>query len=124
MKYENNMFSTIISLSQTFRASKVWSSPKLTMSKLAEAERTFEAELAFDSACTAHGIRLDFVLKYDIGDVTIETASHDHELGGSFCNLIRVLPEPVVIENPSSEKAKIKVVCDGGLVDVEFVESS
>ena len=109
---------------KTFRVSKVWSSPKLTMSKLAEAERTFEAELAFESACTAHGIRLEFVLKYDIGDIVVETASHDHESGGSFCNLIRVLPESLVIENPSSEKAKIKVVCDGGLVDVEFVESS
>ena len=94
------------------------------MSELVEAEKTIVAELAFETPCTAHGIRLDFVLKYDIGDVAIETASHDHESGGSFCNLIRVLPEPLVIENPSSEKAKIKVVCDGGLVDVEFVESS
>ena len=102
----------------------MWSSPKLTMSELAEADKTFEAELAFESPCVAHGVRLDFVLNYDIGDVVIETASHGQESGGSFCSLIRVLPESIVIENPTKKKAKIKIVCEGGLVDVEFMELS
>ena len=102
----------------------MWSSPKMTMAELAEAENTFEAELAFDSPSVAHGIRLDFVINYDIGDVVIDAASHGHESGGSFCNFIRVLPESLVIENPSEEKAKIKIVCEGGLVDVEFTEQS
>ena len=102
----------------------MWSSPKLAMSELAEADKTFEAELAFESPCVAHGLQLDFALKYDIGDVVIETASHAQESGGIFCNLIRVLPESLVIENPTKEKAKIKILCEGGLVDVEFMELS
>lgn len=99
----------------------MWSSSMLSIAGLADDEKTFEAELSFESPCVAHGIRLDFVLNYDLGYVNVDTASHSHESGGSFCTLIRVLLEPLVIENPTKEKAKIKIVCAGGLVDVEFI---
>ena len=40
---------------------------------------------------------------------------------GSFCNLTRVLREPLTINNYRIEKAKITITFQRGLIDVNFV---